>query len=384
MANLPPLRHHARFARRRAGGAGHATARRLRCLHATAGRSGGAGTTAGAGAGNPTGPCAVAVGVVPGGPVDQAYPYYAQGTAAVTAPSVYQRAGVVSVIGGREHNEDAFLLRDTSGDAGPVLARLAVADGMGGHQAGEVASKLAVESAAEVLGDEPTDSDAIRRAFHAADNRIRAAAAARGNGFSMGTTLTFTVVGRQEAVVGHVGDSRAWLVHDGQLQQITVDHSRVGRLLESGVLTEAEGIAHPQANVLEQALGAGAPAQPDVFRVGIGPGDILILSTDGLHGALTRAEMEQVLRQFPSIQQACERLAALAQERGSTDNVTVLGWQYPMPALRTGTNPPTPAKSAAPSAAPARDLSPVALRLWILAGAYLAGFGIGFLLRMVR
>lgn len=302
-------------------------------------------------------------------------------------PTVHQRSGVVSIIGPREQNEDAFLLRDSSLEQGPVLARLAVADGMGGHEAGEVASRLAVESALSALGDGATDPDAIRRAFDIADGAIRAMSRSRGNGFSMGTTLTFTVVGPQEAIIGHVGDSRAWLVHDGQLKQITADHSKVGRLLQSGVITESEVIGHPDANVLDQALGAGDPPQPDVFRVGVGPGDVLVLSTDGLHGALTRDEMEAVLRQFPSLQQACERLAALAQDHGSTDNVTVVAWQYPLPSRRTGTIPPRLAKPATKPRSPGwrRGVPPsLTFRIRILIGGFAAGFGVGFVLRSLK
>lgn len=297
----------------------------------------------------------------------------------MTASRVHQRAGVVSAVGPRERNEDSFLLRDTTLDHGLVLARLAVADGMGGHEAGEVASRLAVECAARCLEGGTSDPDALRRAFELADAEIREFSRTRGNGASMGTTLTFTVVREDEAIVGHVGDSRAWLFHRGELKQITVDHSRVGRLLRSGVISEQETIGHPEANVLDQALGAGTVPQADVYRVGVGPGDVLVLSTDGLHGVLGRAEIEGVLREQSSMQQACVQLAALAQERGSTDNVTVLAWQYPALSSRTRTNPGTVGRAAQSPRLP-RGFD---VRWRLLAGGFTVGLVIGVLLRVL-
>lgn len=294
-------------------------------------------------------------------------------------PRVHQRAGVITAVGPRERNEDSFLLQDTTLDQGLVLARLAVADGMGGHEAGEMASRLAVESAARCLEDGTTDSDALRRAFESADAEIRQFSRTHGNGASMGTTLTFTVVREDEAIVGHVGDSRAWLFHRGELKQITVDHSRVGRLLRSGVISEQETIGHPEANVLDQALGAGTVPEPDVYRVGVGPGDVLMLSTDGLHGVLGRAEIEGVLREQTSMQQACVQLAELAQERGSTDNVTVLAWQYPALSPRTRTNPGTVGRAAQPSRPQRRS----DVRLLLLVGGFAVGLVMGLLLRVL-
>ena len=303
----------------------------------------------------------------------------------MNVPRVHQRAGVVTAVGPRERNEDAFLLRDLSLERGAILARLAIADGMGGHEAGEVASRLAVDCAARLLDGATADSDALRKAFEVADAEIREFARVQGNGASMGTTLTFVVVRHDEAVVGHVGDSRAWLFHQGELKQITVDHSRVGRLLRAGVISEQETIGHPEANVLEQALGAGSAPSPDVYRVGLGPGDVLVLSTDGLHGVMTRAEIEGVLQSQPSMQQACEQLAALAESRGTTDNLTVLAWQYPSLSSRTRTNPGTPVRrsEAEPRGRAFRVRRPAAsdIRLRLLVGGFVAGGLVGVVLR---
>lgn len=247
----------------------------------------------------------------------------------MTDAAVCLQSGVVSLIGARANNEDAYFVRETDSRDGPTLAQLVVADGMGGYAAGEVASRLAVEGAAEVLADGPFDSDALTRLFLTVDRRIRAYADANSEGRAMGTTLTLALVREHMALIGHVGDSRAWLMHEGQLQQITSDHSRIGRLVRAGAISESDALGHPDANVLEQALGAGDSPEVDVYHAGVGPGDVLLLSTDGLHGAVGRQEIEDILQAAVSMQEACERLGALALQRGSSDNITVVGWQYP-------------------------------------------------------
>lgn len=272
----------------------------------------------------------------------------------MTFATASQRTGVVSLVGARESNEDSYLLTEhgTGGNASRAL--LGVADGMGGYEGGDVASRLAIERARDALRCASLDTADLRQAFLDADEAIRAFSRERACGRSMGTTLTIAIVGHQEALVGHVGDSRAWLLHDGLLQQITSDHSRVGRLVRSGTITEAEAIGHPENNVLEKALGTGERAEPDVYRVGIAPGDVLLLTTDGLHGSVGREDIEQALRGPWPMQEVCARLGAIALERGSSDNVTVLGWKCP-PGLRTPTIPgelTPPAPPRRPSDAP--------------------------------
>lgn len=308
------------------------------------------------------------------------------------------RSGAVSLVGARNNNEDAYLLRDGDVLRGTALAQLAVADGMGGHASGEVASRLAVEGAAAGLANGLPDAAAIQRVFHHVDQQIRAYAATNAQGQAMGTTLTVALVHQSEAVIGHVGDTRAWLLHSGQLQQITADHSRIGRLLRAGAITEEDAIGHPEANVLEQALGAGDLAEVDVYRAGVGPGDVLLLSTDGLHGALSREEIQTVLVGNPSMQDACERLAALALERGSGDNITAVAWQYPRFATPTRTNPGSPVATFAPSdrpsangtgptgargSSPRRGIRPRDERLPLLCACLVAGFIVGFVLGLM-
>jgi protein phosphatase len=300
----------------------------------------------------------------------------------------------------RDNNEDAYLLRDTGMGSGAAIAALAVADGMGGYEDGQVASRLAIDMAGRVLGDGAADSASIQQAFARADEKIRTVAMADGSRRSMGTTLTFAVVHQGEALVGHVGDTRAWLFHQGSLQQITADHSRVGRLLRAGVITEEDAIGHPDANVLEQALGAGDRPSVDMYRLGVGPGDVLLLSSDGMHGSVHREEIEAMLREHLSMQDVCDRLASLALAKGSSDNVTVVAWKHPVAGRRTLTNPgsPAPVAAAAPRTsastrllAPAPAIAPTPSaaaargyeRLQVLAGGFAVGFTLGVILYLL-
>jgi len=241
--------------------------------------------------------------------------------------AVRQRSGSTSLLGPRSVNEDSFELSDMSRDGGDVLAVLAVADGMGGLSGGDVASATAIEAvrAAFVSGGRGQE---IAEVPSLVDGMIRDLASARGS--EMGTTLTAALVDGGEATVVHVGDTRAYVVHGGAISQITEDHSRVGRLLAEGVLTEAEAMTHPDQNVLERALGAGESTS-DVYRIGIGPGDLLFICSDGLHTFVESSEIGFELENNASLQSACERLARLAEERGSDDNITAVAWEYPSP-----------------------------------------------------
>jgi protein phosphatase len=271
-----------------------------------------------------------------------------------------------------------------------VRALLAVADGMGGLQGGDVASRTAIDAVrrAALEGGTP---DHLALAVEVADREIRAIAAQTGDERSMGTTLTAALVVGNEATVVHVGDTRAYLLHEGRISQITEDHSRVGRLLAQGVISEIEAMHHPEQNVLERALGAG-DASGDVYRVGLGSGDLLFLCSDGLHTFVTADEIAQELQTNPSLQAACERLARLAEERGSQDNITSLAWQYPSD--EGGPEPGVPGATLVhrrrtgpprfPGGRPdAQSTTGLAVVAGIVVASYVAGFGLGYLLAQV-
>lgn len=300
---------------------------------------------------------------------------------------VRQRSGSVSLIGPRTANEDSLHLDDRSREYGQACAVLAVADGMGGLSAGDVASKTAIEALAEV-GPAHLGGEALVVRVALAAQRISDLASS-GGGAPMGTTLTSAVVLEHEATIAHVGDSRAYVLHQGALTQITEDHSRVGRLVQEGVLTDDEAMHHPEQNVLERALGVGN-ATTDVYRVGIGPGDILFLCTDGLHTFVTAEEMCQELQSNASLQAACEHLARLAEERGSQDNITAVAWEYPSPSTQpfgdSGEQRPDTVVRRRPVIGMHAALTnepTLALLAACIAGVYACGFVIGLLLSTV-
>jgi protein phosphatase len=282
-------------------------------------------------------------------------------------------------------NEDFYALRDTSLDGGPVLAVVGVADGMGGLSGGDIASRTAIELVVESAWAAQS-GEVLTDAFAQANADIRELASASGGADSMGTTLTVAVVGPNEATLCHVGDTRAYLLHDGSLTQVTDDHSRVGRLVRDGLISEEDAMHHPDQNVLERALGAGENGASDSYRVGLGPGDVLFLCTDGLHTFVPSNEIEAELRANPSLQDACERLATLAEQRGSQDNITAVAWQYPEfgSALNGHLDVPHAAtqvrRGPAGHPPPTTDTSGLALALVVL---FVVSFAVGYLVARV-
>lgn len=227
------------------------------------------------------------------------------------------RVGVMTDIGKtRRVNEDAFLAQP------PWFA---VADGMGGHAAGDVASRLAVESVrshvTELEGDaEQVVADAVRGANAAILRRSRESRALGG----MGTTLTLMKVEPSRCVIGHVGDSRGYLIQGETVRRLTVDHSIVGELVRTGTLTESEAMEHPQRNLLTRALGTDPEVQVDIVTEPLRPGDKLLLCTDGLTSVVLDHELGEILRAQTEPELAAARLVQLANDRGGPDNITVV------------------------------------------------------------
>jgi len=214
----------------------------------------------------------------------------------------------------RPVNEDAFLL------APPLFA---VADGLGGHQAGEVASSLAIDTLLEAA---PRSSDlkALGRAVRQANAAvIEAAASGRGRS-GMGTTLTAVMVEGTHLTVAHVGDSRAYLLHLGTLEQLTQDHSMVADLVRQGRITAEESRSHPNRSVITRALGSDPNMLADTFEVEAAPGDRLLLATDGLTSMVRDEEIEHVLATAPTASAAVRQLIDGALEAGGQDNITVV------------------------------------------------------------
>jgi len=233
----------------------------------------------------------------------------------------------------RQHNEDSFLVRD---DAGLFL----VADGMGGHAAGEIASRIAAESVAEFIEhtesedgtwpyayDETTTraTNRLTAALKVANTRVLEAMRKDSRLRGMGTTVVACLVDGECASVAHVGDSRAYLVRGGELSRITDDHSWVFEQVQAGMISADEAERHPLRNVITRALGGALTVVPDASEVTLHQGDIFLLCSDGLTGMVPEDDiLRLVLENEDDLEKACEALIDRANERGGYDNVTTV------------------------------------------------------------
>ena len=219
----------------------------------------------------------------------------------------------------RTVNQDAYYL--------PRVGErfVAVADGIGGHKAGEVASALAIEEFARWVRCAPRPGeDALRLAVSEANMAIYKAALADISKAGMGTTLTGLWFGEADVYLVHVGDSRAYLFRRGALMQLSSDHSLVGELLERGEITEEEAKVHPHRNLITRALGTGPKVEPDIIRLNYRPDDVWFLCTDGMSNHVRNVEMAAILSRALPWEKRMDALVNLALKRGGTDNITVL------------------------------------------------------------
>ena len=217
----------------------------------------------------------------------------------------------------RKNNEDAAWFD-------PERAMFAVADGMGGHQAGEVASSIAIRTMREMAesgaqaGIAPLQ-DAVRRAH----GEIVAYAKAHPECAGMGTTLSVLWQGGRFMYIAHVGDSRIYRLRDGILSQITQDHSLVEELVRAGLISREEARVHPRRNIITRALGTEGDNAPDLLAADARPGDIWLLCTDGLNSMVDDEQIAHALRTLP-IKRAADELIHLALHAGGRDNVTLI------------------------------------------------------------
>ena len=233
----------------------------------------------------------------------------------------------------RTNNEDSYQVV-------PALQLFVLADGMGGEAHGEVASSLAVETvvkhclqgqenpSAPLMGEaKPGLTEKSRRlasAVHLANQKVFASAAEHAERRGMGATLTAAWIDDMNLSVGHVGDSRLYLLRTGVLQQLTSDHSLVAEQVRRGILTASEAESSTMQNVLLRALGTQAQVEVDIEQVGLFPNDILLLCSDGLTRMVTEPEIAGALQSEPDPQKAAEKLVKLANEGGGVDNVTAI------------------------------------------------------------
>jgi protein phosphatase len=215
----------------------------------------------------------------------------------------------------RRANEDSMLARS------PLFV---VADGMGGAQAGEVASRLAVEPFRDGLHDTTDAEGALAQYARAANVSIHERSQASAEHAGMGTTLTAVYVGAEEVAIAHVGDSRAYCLRDGELLRLTDDHSLVDELIRQGKLTPEEAVEHPQRSVITRALGPEPEVEIDTRSYRARDGDVYLLCSDGLTTMVPDAQLAEILLTQPHLRDAGEALIAAANEAGGRDNITVL------------------------------------------------------------
>jgi serine/threonine protein phosphatase PrpC len=227
----------------------------------------------------------------------------------------------------RENNQDQLLVNDEIGV-------YAVADGMGGHAAGEVASQIAIEALEDAMSEDSWRADGasskdifkrLEEAFKEGNRRICESVITRGEWRGMGTTIVALVASGDRALIGHVGDSRAYLLRDGRLVRLTNDHSWVSEQVRLGLLTDEEAHKHPMRNIITRALGNREDLEVDVTEERFLPGDIFLLCSDGLSSMLSDDEIRRTLsEQAPDPEKACRELVDQANERGGEDNITVV------------------------------------------------------------
>jgi serine/threonine protein phosphatase PrpC len=239
----------------------------------------------------------------------------------------------------RPFNEDYHRVWQFPLNEGGHLTLLAVADGMGGAAAGEVASKLAMEVLNESFGRYVDELNTGRpvisidkltdKAVRLANRRVYSAALKNMGRRGMGTTLTVMAIYQQKAYLGHVGDSRAYLIRKDKIYQLTKDHSWVEEQVEKGILTDEEAKRHEWRNLITRALGTKPQVSPDIIEIAVQQKDVFVISTDGLHGLIKPEEILAEIRRTSSHQSSVEYLISLANERGGPDNITLVIAEVP-------------------------------------------------------
>jgi protein phosphatase len=255
----------------------------------------------------------------------------------------------------RDHNEDAFVVADLSTDnatlqpevrthtVGRKGSLFMVADGMGGAAAGEIASAMAVDAVLNQLrttwlGDASSEPErfvrAIKIATKTANEQIHTYATAHPEYRGMGTTATIAGLLSDTLYLAQVGDSRAYLVRDGVVRQITKDQSLMQKLIEAGELTEEEAEHSERRNIILQALGPEPTIKIDLTHQTVRRGDLLVLCSDGLSGQVSKDEIAKVVTREPDLTNACKDLIDLANEHGGPDNITVIIARFDGPGLQ--------------------------------------------------
>jgi protein phosphatase len=215
----------------------------------------------------------------------------------------------------RRENEDSAYVR------APMFV---VADGMGGAQAGEVASRIAIETFEQGLPASGSPEARLAKLVRDANHRIYDRSKAEESRAGMGTTLTAAYLDDAALAIAHVGDSRAYLFRDGELRRLTQDHSLVDELVRQGKLTEEQAAEHPQRSIITRALGPEPEVEVDTWSYPVRAGDVMLLCSDGLTSMISESRVTEIIRTADSLEEAADRLIEEANEAGGRDNITVV------------------------------------------------------------
>jgi len=241
----------------------------------------------------------------------------------------------------RSGNEDNYLMLAERGI-------FIVADGMGGHAAGEVASEMAVRITSHAIGSlrglsDEQASDRLNTAIRTANEAIFERTLSEHDKRGMGTTATVLVLLPRRYLIGQVGDSRAYLLRNGQFQQLTKDHSYVQEQVDAGLLTPDQARVHPYSNVITRCVGASGDVVPDLYFGTLEQGDIILLASDGLTGMLEDAQITRILTSDGGPQHWVDRMITEANRRGGLDNITAIVIRIESVDSNTGEHPVLPA-----------------------------------------
>jgi len=228
----------------------------------------------------------------------------------------------------REQNEDFWnIILDVDGNPQAFI----VADGMGGHRAGDIASKMAVESISDSISSYLENKDngssveeVLRDAIKRANDVIFQYAMKHLNGSNIGTTLTAGMLCNGKLIIAHIGDSSFYLIRNETIEKLTKDHSYVGELVDKGILDQEEARLHPMRNQITRALGYEKEVQVDFYSLDVMPNDIYLLCTDGLTMKLTADELLSLIKEEEDLNTLLRNMVELANERGGDDNITAI------------------------------------------------------------
>ena len=237
----------------------------------------------------------------------------------------FMRSSGLSDIGlVRKINEDAYLCEYTNGDATYFI----VADGMGGRNAGEVASSTAIDYIKDYIKKYSNSANEIpaliKNAILHANEKVYKKSILSSECVGMGTTLSLACILGEKLLIGHVGDSRVYLVRDSKITKLTEDHSLVEELVKNGTIKPEDASTHPQKNIITRALGTEYILDVDLYEFDILDGDFIVLCTDGLSNMVTDKDILDAIRNNSDVNIICERLVVMARENGGLDNITVI------------------------------------------------------------